>query len=137
MESTFDATVCLIFKTAYPIESISAIMEIEPTGTIRQGESRFAFIPKADKNVWTLRKRYIQQSDIGACLQDYFESIPGFKEKICEVNQYGICTLRLSIISLWGQIAFSLSSNDLQFLSQLGIPFEVSIFSYGQCVDNS
>lgn len=135
MDSEFDLAICLIIKTDEKIESISKIMEIAPSGSIAKGESRFDFLPKANENIWALRKRYKQQSDIGASIREFLRGIPGFEKKIREANQHGKCTLRISIVSLWGQIAFSLPPDELHLLSELGIPFEVSIFSYGNCID--
>lgn len=136
MDTEFDLAICLIIKTDEKIESISKIMEIVPSGSIIKGQSRFDFLPKVNENIWVLRKRYKQQSDIGTSMRDFLGGIPEFEKKIQEVNKHGICTLRISIVSLWGQIAFSLSPDELHLLSKLGIPFEVSIFSYGNCTVN-
>lgn len=135
MESQFDLSICLVVKTDKAVESISAIMGTAPTRMVKAGETQLSFIPKSDKNVWVLRKRYAQQTDVGVCLDTFLGSIPNVNEKIHEVNQYGVCTLRVSIISLMGQIGFSLSPYNMQLLNQLGIPLEVSIFSYGYCID--
>lgn len=136
IKSEFDLAICLIIESAEPIEYISKIMGIHPSRSINKGESRFSFIRKADNNIWMFRKRYKQPARFSECLQQFFEEIPERKSSICEVKQLGTCTLRISIISVFGQIGFSLSERDIRLLNQLEIPLEISIFSFGNC-DNS
>ena len=135
MKNTFNLSVALIIKTSEPLELISQIMGVMPTGCLEKGESIHSFQPKADKNTWWLKESYGRKTDLGASLQNYFESIPRFIEKIDQIKQIATCALRISVVSIYGQIYFSLSPRDTELLSQIGIPFEVSIFSYGDCIE--
>lgn len=135
MESQFDLTVGLIIKTSEPLEFITEIMGVFPTKSLRKGEGYFSFSEEVDNNIWIMRECYKERADIGSCLQDYFEHIPDYFHRINQVKRYGVCTFRISIVSIYGQIGFSLSKKDLLLLNQLNIPCEVSIFSYGNCID--
>ena len=108
-------------------EVISSIMEVPPTKLFKTDTG----------NRWVHIKLYKNQKDIDNCIQEYFASIPDVVEKIKRVQQYGSCVLRVSVVSLLGQFGFCMSKSDLQLLSQLDIPMEISIFSFGCCIDDT
>ena len=41
----------------------------------------------------------------------------------------------LSVVSLYAQIGFTLSPSDLDLLNKLDVAVEMSVFSWGGCVD--
>lgn len=135
MKTEFDLAISFIVKTSEPIEVVSLDMGITPTGSLKKGEAQHSFQPKAENNTWWFRERYERQANIGISLQKFFANIPEFMPKVHKVMQYANCVLRISVVSVYGQIWFSLSPKDIQLLSQIDVPVEVSIFSYGDCVD--
>lgn len=136
VKSEFDLGICLIIESAEPIEYISKIMGIPPSRSIKKGESRFVFTSKADNNIWMFRKRFKKPTGFSACLQQFFEEIPEFDSRISELMHWGTCALRISVVSVFGQIGLSLSPKDIGLLNQLEIPVEISVFSYGNCVNS-
>lgn len=136
-ESEFDVAVNLIIRTEKSIDFITNIMGINPSDQPQNSRLGKNIAPNVRSSLWSLSTRYKRQTDIGECIHAYIEQIPECLAKLSEVKKYGTCTLRISIVSLLGQMGFSLSHDDLLLLTQLDIPFEVSIFSYGYCIDDS
>lgn len=135
MQEQFDVAIGLIITTTIKLELITQIMGIAPTKSVQKCDEKSVLSDKLNSNMWIFRERFKYQSDIDTCMYKFFKSIPNLKDKIYEANRYGSCVLRISLVSEYGQIGFSLSANNIQFLSELDIPVEVSIFSYGQCID--
>ncbi len=122
-----DIRLGIIIDTPESAEVISSIMGVPQTKLFRTEVG----------NKWVYNKLYKNQKDIDQCIQEYFASIPDVVEKIKRVQQYGSCVLRVSVVSLLGQFGFCMSKSDLQLLSQLDIPMEISIFSFGCCIDDT
>ena len=122
-----DIRLGIIIDTPESAEVISSIMGVPPTNTFRTETG----------NRWVYTKRYKKQKDIDQCIQEYFSSIPDLAEKIKSAQQYGSCVFRLSVVSVLGQFGVSFSQSDLQLLSQLDIPMDISVFSYGCCIDDT
>jgi len=133
--SLFNLHITIKIETNKPIEFISDILDAEPTDFVRMGEAKFDFLDKAEQNIWILTEIHTDLNEIGNHIQDFIKSNSIFCKKINELNKIGKCVLRLSVVSDYAQIGFCLSQEDLQLLSQLNIPFEISIFSWGNCVD--
>ena len=117
----------IIVDTPESTEFITSIMGVPQTQLFRTETG----------NKWVYKKIFKNQKDIDKCIQEYFASIPGIIEKIKRVQRYGSCVFRVSVVSLLGQFGFSMSKTDLQLLSQLDIPMEISVFSLGYCIDDT
>lgn len=133
--STYDLTISLLFKSVKDIEHISSIMEVQPTSYINKEHSKYRFI-ECDTNVWVYAKKY-QDHDgsIAVHIGDFFSYIPDYLSKIASARKHADCTLRISIVTDWAQSGFSLGTNELEIIRSLDIPLEVSIFSWGNCMD--
>ena len=59
-----------------------------------------------------------------------YSSILENKDKLIK---NGSMRIRLSLISLYGQLNYTLAPEDIAFLNDLHIPLEISVFSYGGC----
>ena len=128
----FQTSIVIIIKSSEPIDVISEKMGISPT---KVSQNQNAADSNAN-NLWAYKKRFIDGTNFSVCLQSFLEEIPFLSQKIAMIKQYGSCTLRVSIVSLFAQIGFSISNSDLQTLSSLDIPFEITLFSYGNCIDD-
>ena len=137
MKTDFDVTIGLIIRTTEPVELISEIMGILPSKSFDKGDKQIDNLQCYCHNTWIHRMRYEQETDIEMCIQRYIDQIPAFASKIINVKKYGTCTFRISIVSLYAQMYFHLSSIVLQMLNNLDIPCEVSVFSYGNCIDET
>ena len=133
--SSFRVSISLIIETLAPLEIISREMGVIPTNVFLKG-TEFAPSHYRDKNIWVFGNERKECTNIGESLQQFIASIPSFSQRVSSAQQYGDCTIRLSIVSLWGKIGFSLSQNDLQELNMIGIPVDFSILSFGDCVDD-
>ena len=135
IETQFNVTVGLIIRTAMQLDLITKIMEISPSKII-QNFNEYPISSETEySGIWVFRKQFKQQKDVDSCIEAFFECIPNIKEKVRQVNYFGNSTLRISLVSEYGQIGFSLSPNNQHLLSEMDMPFEVSIFSYGMCID--
>ncbi len=131
IRADFDLTVRLIIKSAESLDFTTKLLGIEPTP-----------LPKSAtgidlSNIWVLQKHYERQQDISESIHDFFLTIPDFETRISKMKAYGECAIRISIITEFGQFGFALKPNDIQLLNRLCIPFEVSVFSFGNCIEES
>ena len=129
--SSFDVTIGISVHSLELCNSISEIMGVPPTKHIKKGESQFQFQEKACENIWIYSIKHRNAVDLDFCIEEFMERIPNLGKKVEEINRFGWCNLRISIVSLMAQIGFSLSSYDLQRFSILGIPVNISVFSWG------
>lgn len=133
--ATYDLTISLLFKSANEIEHISSIMEVSPTSYINKEHSKHRFI-ECNTNVWVYAKKYKDyDGSIAIHIEDFFSYIPDYLSKIASARKYAECTLRISIVTDWAQSGFSLEPKELDTIRSLNIPLEVSIFSWGNCMN--
>ena len=126
---SFDVTTGISIRSLAPCDTISKIMGVEPNKYIKKGESQFQ--EKACENIWIYRVKHKNSFNLDICVDEFMESIPDLRKKVNEIKPYGECSLRISIVSLMAQIPFSISSYNLQRLSILDIPLDISVFSWG------
>lgn len=134
-EILFDLMICFKIETNDEIDTITNILNINPTDYILKGVSRSVVLEPAEKNVWMYDKKYRNCNSIETLLQNFFEDISNLFNKIGELKAYGEISIRLSIISDFAQIGFTLSEKDIKYLNCLNIPVEISIFSWGGCIE--
>ena len=134
MQNTFNITISLIIHTNEPFERVSQIMGVSQSKDLRRRgtDGKLISAPKA----WVYRMRFKQQTDIEPCIRKFVSHFSEFSTRISEVKKIGDCTIRMSIVTLYAQIGVSLSPQNLQALGALNIPFEITLFSYGNCLDN-
>ena len=135
IEAQFNVTIGLIIRTKLQLDLITKIMEICPSKVIQNSNEHSTISEKECHSIWVFRERFTCQNDVDSCFEIFYKHIPNIKEKVREANRYGTSTLRISLVSEYGQIGFSLSPNNIQFLNEMGMPVEISIFSYGMCID--
>ena len=133
--SKFNITIALLIHSVKPIAEISTVMEMDPTEIRTYGTGSGDFEKESLCNLWIFHKRYQQVTDIDELIQEFLVQVPNLSEKIQLLKRHSRCVLRLSIVSLYGQIGFSLSQEDLNLLHHMDIPTEISFFSYGKCID--
>ena len=135
MNSEFNATVGLIVYTTEPLSLITDIFATKPTKTVSNVDNPCDDQGEKQYNAWVLKAHHKQVHSIERCIYDFLGQIPDYSDKINKVKQYGNCVFRISIFSVYGQIGFSFSPQELLVLSQLNIPLEISILSFGNCKD--
>ncbi len=128
----FQTSIAIIIRSSEPIDVISEKMGISPT-KVSQNQNA---VDSDANNLWAYKKRFKDGTNFSVCLQNFIEEIPFLSQKIAMLKQYSSCTLRVSIVSLFAQLGFTISNSDLQTLSSLDIPFEITLFSYGNCIDD-
>lgn len=124
--SELDFSIGIIVDTAGSTEMISSILGLSPSKIFQTEHG----------SKWVLRRTYKNKTDINHCIEEYFIGITHYAEKIHKVKQHGSCVFRISVVSRLGQFGFSLSESDLHILNQLDIPVEISVFSFGCCIDD-
>ena len=135
IEAQFNVTIGLIIRTKLQLDLITKIMEICPSKVIQNSNEYSTISEKECHSIWVFRERFTCQNDVDSCFEIFYKHIPNIKEKVREANRYGTSILRISLVSEYGQIGFSLSPNNIQLLNEMGMPVEISIFSYGMCID--
>ena len=131
----FDLLIVLKIETDENIEFVSDILNLSPTDSIKKGERKYKLLDESERNIWMYNKKIRDCKEIGDKLCEFLENIPQLFLRIEELKKIGIVTIRMSVVSEFAQIGVSLSEKDLTMLSCLKIPFEISIFSWGKCVD--
>ena len=131
----FNVKITLFVRTFESVDTITQIMGVSPSKVIIDKNESVAVDDKSAGNIWALSRKYNRRINVDECLQHFVGQIPDYKKKIELLKQHGLCTIRISVISLLGQIGFSLCSEDIRLLHELGISMEVSIFSYGYCLE--
>lgn len=135
VKNTFDLIILLKIETDENLDYISDILNLSPTDSIKKGERKLKFSDEAESNIWMYDKKFRDCENIGNKLCGFLESIPQLSQKIDDVKKIGTITMRISLISDLAQIGITLSEKDLALLSDLQIPLEISVFSWGGCVD--
>lgn len=125
----FNLTIALIIRTEAPIELITNIIGYSPSKCVCDHST--------SENLWIRYERYKNIVDIEDYLSCFFVSMPNIDRQILAAKAYGSITLRLSLVSEYGQFGFVLSPTDLALLQRIDVPLEVSIFSLGNCMDES
>ena len=134
-DNPYNVTVGLLIKTEQEPPLISEIMELSPSKIIRNDKVTRIVNEQDWPVLWVYREHYREQNDVDNCVEHFFGRIPNIKKKISAINQIGIVKLRVSLVSYYGQFGFGFSPNIIQLLSDLDISLDVSIFSYGMCID--
>ena len=133
--SNFDVTVGLIIRTTEHPEKVSAIMGVQrsPSGNLHCSYEKG--MCNAEEHIWIYRTRYEVQTDVEACIKRFLSDVPEFPSRIAEVQKIGECVLRVSIVSIYAQLGFALSPDILKPLFDMNIPIEMTVLSFGNCVD--
>ncbi len=132
MTADFDLAIRLIIHTQVPLDMVTELMGIIPDKSRAVSQTGD---DSATDNLWVIKKAFKNQTDVGPGLQTFLSTVPDLTKRLKKVQPYGECALRISLITEWGMFGFGLSQEDLRILYELGIPFEVSVFSYGFCPD--
>ena len=135
--STFNVTVGIIINSAEGLEKVSAIMGIPQSQRYDSSRAFDKEVCYIKENSWIYRVQYGEQTDIENCVRCFLELVPDFSSKLAKIHEIGECVLRISIVSLYAQLGISLSSNMLKLLNNLNIPFEITVFSFGNCIDEA
>lgn len=133
--SGFDVTAGIIIHTAELPERVSAIMGVQQSQRHNLRISCDNKVCEAENYIWIYRICYEDQVDVEKCITRFLSSIPELPSKIAEVQEIGECVLRVSIVSVYAQLGFSLSPNMLKEIYNLDIPIEITILSFGNCID--
>lgn len=134
--STFDLALSLKFESENTLDWLSDFLGIYPTTYIPKGTSQFDFI-KYDKNIWILTKKYSNYNGndpIG--IDSFLDSISNLLPKIEDIKQHINCSFRVSVVSEWAQICYTIKPDSLAILNRLSIPLEISVLSWGHCIDS-
>lgn len=127
--------ICLRIETNESIDHISNILGVKPTDFILKGESKSKALSPSEKNIWMYDKKIKDCKEIGENIFLFFEKLPNIFEKIEAIKKVGMISIRLSVISDFAQIGFDLSERDINIINRLGVPIEISFFSWGGCID--
>lgn len=136
MKNDFNVMIGLIVHTDDSIERVSEIMGTTPSNDLREGNGMAYEALVSGKKTWIYRMRFNRQTDTEPCIRQFVSQFPEFSTRVSEVKKIGDCTIRMSIVSLYAQVGFSLSAQELQTLSTLNIPFEITLLSFGNCFDD-
>lgn len=130
---TFNITLALKFESSEQLEWISDVLGLSPSLYFPKTSAKTGTAER-NQNVWVYKKKICGYTgDASVCINEFLESIPNISQKLEYIGQYAKCIFRLSIVSEWAQIGFFLTPKDMDSLSRLSIPLEVSIFSWGNC----
>lgn len=137
INSVFDLAISLKFESENALDWISDLLGVCPTTYIPKGMTLFDFV-KADKYIWVLTKRSSEYDgnkpiEIGT----FFDTVPDILLKIEDIKQHARCSFRISVVSEWAQIGYTINPENLAYLNRLSIPLEISVFSWGRCVDET
>ena len=135
IDATFDVSICLKVETERDIDLITDILNVKPTDSIKKGERRSKVLDAAECNVWIYDEEHTGCKSTEEMLYNFLKKIPQLHQNIEDLKRIGIVTIRVSVVSDFAQIGFGLSEDDLSILSELQIPLEISVFSWGQCID--
>lgn len=132
-ENTFDLIVYFKIETNKSKEIVTNILNLSPTPFSFKGGTNV--IGEIKDNIWIVREKFENCKEVGTGIKQFFEKRPTIVKKIKELKRYGQCSVILSVVSLYAQIGFVLSDKDLNLFNELGVNVEVSVFSWGGCVD--
>ena len=135
-DTSFDLSIFLRIETNIAPEDIVNLLNVSPTAIIPKGDHLFAFVGKVNNNIIIYENKYRSCQCIGNRISNFFEEYQEITNKIDELRKFCFCSLRLSIISDYAQIGLSLSPEDLQLLNKFNLPFEISVLSWGGCMNN-
>ena len=135
IDTKFELSICLKIETDEDIDIVSHVLGLSPTDFIVKGTRKSKVLEEAESNIWMYDVKYGTCKEIGKSLREFLESKPQLFHKIEDLKKIGTITIRISIISDFAQIGIGFSEEELVFLSRLQIPIEMSILSWGQCVD--
>ena len=135
-KSKFDLKIILRFETAkslYEIEQITNLLNIQPSKVIKKGEilSKKPLL-KSKSYVWHLETERIRNcDDIDNHIEDFFSKYPSVIENSEYLNDHTTVRFRISVVSDFAQIGFSLNTKSIELLNRLNVPCEFSLFSWG------
>ena len=133
--TTFDFLIWLKIETEEDIDFITDVLNLKPTDSIQKGERKSKVLAPAESNIWIYGAQYRDCTHTEGKMSEFLEGIPLLFRKIEELRKIGIVTIRISLVSEFAQIGANLSEKDLLLLSRLQIPLEISVFSWGGCID--
>ncbi len=134
--SEFDLRIILRFETMKSlseIEQITSILNIQPSKIIKKGEilSKKPYL-KSKSFVWELQTERIRDcSDIDNHIEDFFSKYPSIIENLEYLNNHTKIRFRISIVSVFAQVGFSLNTKSIELLRKLKVPCEISLLSWG------
>lgn len=137
MIADFDVTMALIIHTTESLSRITEIMGIAPTTSIKGCDANTDDLSMSGESIWIYHTKYKRKTDLDQCMQQFVAQFSDFSSRVTEAKKNGICAIRISIVSLYAQFGFSLSNQELQLLSELNIPLEMTVFSFGNCIDDT
>ncbi|MGM9602720.1 MAG: hypothetical protein ACI3W5_14200 [Faecousia sp.] len=136
MFADFNVTFAVILRTTYNPTGIPELYHNNFRNTLKTHDMDTKVFTNDSSYVWTLSKRFQKCTDIDTNLSEFLECIPDYHKFVQRLKQYGECVVRISVVSTFGQFGFSIAPSDIGILNQLNIPLEITVFSYGECIDS-
>lgn len=134
-ESEYSISLSLIISNC-DMQSIPNVLSKKPTQVLFKGKKALKCLPPSDKDVWVYTKMYPQEQPLECILADFITDCELDENRVNAIQKVGNCCIRLSIQSDYAQIGLRVSSDSLRLLVQTGIDLEVSIFSWGNVIDD-
>ena len=127
-----DVYIGIRIESAENLSEITSILNIEPTMQHENGDL-IGYDVKSKCNSWTLKRQLVKNGTTIMTVKNFFEQYSSILENKNKLIKNGSMRIRLSLISLYGQLNYTLAPEDIAFLNDLHIPLEISVFSYGGC----
>ena len=107
-----------------------------PTEVFRKGSKPFRNADyTSPHNVWLLTERYPEQSDIRYAVGRFFQKFGDCAAKANRMQE-AEPSIRISLVSDFSQMGFTLTDAELDFLKRSCLPIEFSVFSFGMADDS-
>ncbi len=127
----YDVSISLKIVTDKSIESVSDSIGFMPTEVFRKGSKPFRNADyTSPHNVWLLTERYPEQSDIRYAVGRFFQKFGDCAAKANRMQE-AEPSIRISLVSDFAQMGFTLTDAELDFLKRSCLPIEFSVFSFG------
>ena len=132
----YDISVSLKIVTDKSIEYVSDCIGVMPTEVFRKGSKPYRNADyTSPHNVWLLTEKYLDQSDIQYAVSCFFQKYGDYAAKVNSIQ--GVeSSIRISFVSDYAQMGFTLTDAELDFLKQTCLPIEFSVFSFGMADDS-
>ena len=132
----YDVSISLKTVTDKSIESVSDSIGFMPTEVFRKGSKPFRNADyTSPHNVWLLTERYPEQSDIRYAVGRFFQKFGDCAAKANRMQE-AEAAIRISLVSDFAQMGFTLTDAELDFLKRSCLPIEFSVFSFGMADDS-
>lgn len=131
----YDLSICLKIETEESIDSVTEILGQIPTCSIKKGERLSRVLEPAESNIWMYDVKYRDCKDNVGLMSNFLGGIKNIFQRIESIKAIGNVTIRVSVVSDFAQLGIGFSEEELLLLSSLQIPLEISVLSWGMCID--